>query len=113
MARCSLRPCNSKYTAGRRGQRFFDVFGKVATIPPMRLTDLVTTSQRVAETRSRSAKTAALADLLRRLGPEEIDPAVSWLSGELRQGRIGLGGAAVRDSRTSAAAAPSLPVGEV
>src|SRR6185295_7154167 len=114
MARCSLRPCNSKYTAGRRGQRFFDVFGKVATIPPMRLTDLAATSRRVAETRSRSAKTAALADLLRRLGPEEIVPAVSWLSGFLRQGRIGLGGAAVRSALPgSAAAAPSLTVGEV
>ena len=79
----------------------------------MLLNDLVTTSQRVSETRSRSAKTAALADLLRRLGPEEIDPAVSWLSGNLRQGRIGLGGAAVRDSRTTAAAEPSLTIGEV
>ena len=80
----------------------------------MHLTDLVATSRRVAETRSRSAKTAALADLLRRLGPEEIDPAVSWLSGFLRQGRIGLGGAAVRNALPgSAAAEPSLTVGEV
>ena len=36
-------------------------------------------------------KTAALADLLRRLAPEEIDVAVAFLSGHLRQGRIGLG----------------------
>jgi DNA ligase-1 len=79
----------------------------------MLLNDLVTTSQRVAETRSRSAKIAALADLLRRLRPEEIDPAVSWLSGNLRQGRIGLGGAAIRDARTSAAAEPSLPIDDV
>jgi DNA ligase-1 len=79
----------------------------------MLLDDLVTTSRRVTETRSRSAKTAALADLLRRLGPEEVDPAVSWLSGSLRQGRIGLGGAAVRDSRTSPAAEASLTIGEV
>ncbi|MES1210923.1 MAG: ATP-dependent DNA ligase, partial [Acidobacteriota bacterium] len=79
----------------------------------MLLNDLVTTSRHVTETRSRSAKTAALADLLRRLGPEEIDPAVSWLTGELRQGRIGLGGAAVRGSRTSPAAEASLTLGEV
>jgi DNA ligase-1 len=79
----------------------------------MLLNDLVTTSQRVAETRSRSAKIAVLADLLRRLRPEEIDPAVSWLSGNLRQGRIGLGGAAIRDARTSAAAEPSLPIDDV
>jgi len=79
----------------------------------MLLDDLVTTSRRVTETRARSAKTAALADLLRRLAPEEIEPAVSWLSGELRQGRIGLGGAAVRDTRTAAAAEASLTIAEV
>jgi DNA ligase-1 len=80
----------------------------------MHLNDLVTTSRRVSETRSRSEKTAALAGLLRQLGPEEIDPAVSWLSGFLRQGRIGLGGAAVRNAMPgSAAAEPSLMVGEV
>src|SRR5690349_6129678 len=80
----------------------------------MRLYDLVATSRRVAETRSRSAKIAALAALLRQLGPDEIDPAVSWLSGFLRQGRIGLGGAAVRNARPEGAAAePSLSIGEV
>ena len=84
------------------------------TIVEMLLADLVITSQRVAETRSRSAKVASLADLLRRLGTEEIDPAVSWLSGNLRQGRIGLGGASVRDARPEGAAAePSLKIGEV
>src|SRR5437764_214729 len=80
----------------------------------MRLADLVSTSRRVAETRSRSEKTGALADLLRRLSPEEIDVAVAWLSGNLRQGRIGLGGAAIRDARPGTAAAePALTLGEV
>ncbi|HEX3128199.1 MAG TPA: ATP-dependent DNA ligase [Thermoanaerobaculia bacterium] len=80
----------------------------------MRLADLVTTSSRVAETRSRTEKIAALSGLLRRLGPEEVDPAVAWLSGNLRQGRIGLGPAAVRDaSPGTTAAEPSLTVGEV
>jgi DNA ligase-1 len=80
----------------------------------MLLNDLVTTSRRVAETRSRSAKTAALAALLRGLAPEEIVPAVSWLSGFLRQGRIGLGGAALRSAMPgSAAAEASLTIGEV
>ncbi|MFL6294120.1 MAG: ATP-dependent DNA ligase, partial [Thermoanaerobaculia bacterium] len=80
----------------------------------MRLTDLVTTSRRTSETRSRREKTAALADLLRRLGPEEIDSAVAWLSGHLRQGRIGLGPAAIRGaSPGSAAAEPALTIGEV
>src|ERR1043165_4339065 len=80
----------------------------------MRLADLVTTSRRVAETRSRSEKIGALADLLRRLSPEEIDIAVAWLSGNLRQGRIGLGFAAVRDPRPEPPPAePSLPRGGV
>jgi len=80
----------------------------------MRLNDLVATSRRVAETRARSTKIAALAGLLRQLGPDEIVPAVSWLSGFLRQGRIGLGGAAVRNALPGAAAAePSLTVDEV
>jgi len=80
----------------------------------MRLADLVATSRRVAETRARSEKTGALADLLRRLGPEEIDIAVAFLSGHLRQGRIGLGGAALRSAITgSSAAEPTLTLGEV
>ena len=80
----------------------------------MHLADLVTTSRLVAETRARSRKTAALADLLRRLGAEEIDIAVAFLSGDLRQGRIGLGGAAVRNARPeSAASEPSLTLIEV
>jgi DNA ligase-1 len=80
----------------------------------MRLADLVATSARVGETRSRREKTAALADLLRRLAPEEIDIAVAFLSGQLRQGRIGLGGAAVRNARPeSAAAESSLTLTEV
>jgi DNA ligase-1 len=80
----------------------------------MRLADLVATSRRVTETRSRLEKTAALGDLLRRLDPQEIDVAVAFLSGHLRQGRIGLGGAAVRNARPeSAAAEPSLALTEV
>jgi DNA ligase-1 len=80
----------------------------------MLLADLVATSQRVAATRARLEKIAALADLLRRLAPEEIDPAVASLSGHLRQGRIGLGGAAIRAAMPgTAAAAPALTLGEV
>src|SRR5689334_21307372 len=80
----------------------------------MRLADLVTTSRTVSETRARSTKTAALADLLRRLGPEEIDPAVAWLSGHLRQGRIGLGPAAIRGALPGTSSPePPLTIGEV
>ena len=77
--------------------------------------DLVTTSRHVAATRSRTEKIAALADLLRRLGPDEIEVATAFLSGQPRQGRIGLGPAAVRAAMAGAvaAAAPALTLGEV
>jgi DNA ligase 1 len=80
----------------------------------MRLADIVTASRRVAETRSRREKISVLGDLLRRLGAQEIDVAAAFLSGHLRQGRIGLGGAAVRSSiPETAAATPSLTLSEV
>jgi len=53
--------------------------------------DVVDASRRVAETSSRSAKVATLADLLRRLDPEEVPVATAFLSGVPRQGRIGVG----------------------
>src|SRR5262245_46275916 len=64
------------------------------------LRELVATSQRVAATSARLAKVAALAELLRRLAPEEVEIAVAYLSGETRQGKLGLGYAALRDSRS-------------
>jgi ATP-dependent DNA ligase I len=76
------------------------------------LADLVATSAAVAATRSRLAKVAALADCLRRAAPDEIAIVVSYLSGELRQRRTGVGWAALRDLPPPAAA-PSLAVGEV
>jgi DNA ligase-1 len=81
----------------------------------MLLAELVATSRRVAATRARSEKVTALADLLRRLAPEEIEVAVAYLSGRLRQGRIGIGAAAVRAATAGmgAAAEPALTLGEV
>ena len=60
----------------------------------MRLSELVATSHTVAATRSRKAKTSALAELLSRVDladPEEIQTVVSYLAGSLRQRRTGLG----------------------
>jgi DNA ligase 1 len=71
----------------------------------MRLADLVNTSRLLAETSSRAQKTAALAAFLRRLAPREIAIGVAYLSGHLRQGRIGLGAAALAGARSAAAAA--------
>src|SRR5436309_10054510 len=57
----------------------------------MLLIEVVEVSARVTATPARSAKIAALADLLRRLAPDEVEPAVGFLVGEPRQGRIGVG----------------------
>jgi DNA ligase-1 len=79
------------------------------------LADLVAASARVGATRARSEKTAHLAALLRRLEPREVEVAVAFLSGRLRQGRIGLGWAALREARAAArpADSPALQLLEV
>lgn len=57
----------------------------------MLLAEVVEASACVAATPARTAKIAALADLLRRLAPEDVEPAIGFLVGEPRQGRIGVG----------------------
>jgi DNA ligase-1 len=70
---------------------------------------LVSTSQTVASTRSRSAKVELLATLLARLAPPEIEVGVSYLSGRMRQGRIGVGYGLLSELRSvSPAATPVL-----
>lgn len=70
-------------------------------------------SQAVKATRSRKKKVAALAELLRMGRGEEIDIAVTFLSGAMRQGRIGLGYAAVMKVQVAPAAVASLTLREV
>ena len=62
----------------------------------MLFNELVSTSRLISSSRSRLQKTAHLADLLRRLSDEERRIGVGYLMGKLRQGRIGVGGAALR-----------------
>ncbi len=61
----------------------------------LRLRDLVATSTAVAATRSRLEKIDRLAALLRQLEPDEIRIAVSYLSGVIPQGVLGVGWAAL------------------
>ncbi len=63
----------------------------------MRLSEIVETSRRVAETRSRLKKVEHLSSLLVRLVPEETLIGVSYLSGVLPQGRVGIGPALLRE----------------
>jgi DNA ligase-1 len=77
------------------------------------LADVVTASQRVAATSSRSEKTAILADLLRAVQPGEVASAVGFLSGVPRQGRVGIGYSAVHGAEAASAAEPSLTIGDL
>src|SRR5579862_2907027 len=79
----------------------------------MLLLSVVDTSRRVADTTKRLEKIDLLARLIRQLSPEEIEVVVPFLSGQTRQGRIGIGYAALRDARNSPAAAPSLEILDV
>ena len=80
----------------------------------MRLAELVAASQSVAGTSGRLEKIDRLAALLKRLAPEEIEIAVAFLTGSMRQGRIGVGGALVSAAHDVApAASPSLELRDV
>ncbi len=79
----------------------------------MLLAQIVDTSRAIGSTTKRLQKTELLAGLLKQLLPEEVETAVAFLSGGTRQGRIGIGYAALRDARTSASSAPTLQLMEV
>ena len=79
----------------------------------MRFAEVVAASARVAATSSRLAKVREIASLLRNLSAEEVEIAIPYLSGELPQGRIALGHAALNAARGPAAAAASLALCEV
>src|SRR5258708_2154740 len=70
----------------------------------MLLAELLAASERVAATRSRLAKIDALAQCLRRLDAIEIALGVAYLSGDTRQGRIGIGYATLKDALAAAPA---------
>ncbi len=68
----------------------------------MQLREIVATSGEVASTRARLKKIALLSDCLVRVESNELAIAVKFLSGVLPQGRIGIGGAAIRNALQSA-----------
>ncbi|GAC1305772.1 MAG: ATP-dependent DNA ligase [Steroidobacteraceae bacterium] len=60
------------------------------------LADLVAASARVGASAARRTKVRELAGFLRNLADAEIDIAVGYLSGDLPQGKIGIGGSMLR-----------------
>jgi DNA ligase-1 len=76
------------------------------------LAALVDASARAAETSSRLAKRDAIATILRDADGDEVEIAVAWLSGESRQGRIGVGWATLAALRGTPAETPTLTLRE-
>jgi DNA ligase 1 len=79
----------------------------------MLLAEVVETSRRIASTSKRLEKTGLLANLLQRLGPDEVDIVVPFLSGAVRQGRVGIGYSRVRSAMSVPASEPALSVGDI
>ncbi|MGZ5893351.1 MAG: hypothetical protein ACXWJ7_12115, partial [Caldimonas sp.] len=77
------------------------------------LATLVDASGRAAQTASRLGKRDAIAACLRGADPDEVEIAVAWLSGEARQGRIGVGWATLAALRGTPATQPELTLREV
>ena len=78
------------------------------------IAELVEASRAVGATASRLAKIRVLAAAIRALDPDEIEIGVQYLSGEIPQGRIGIGPAVLQAAHTATASArPSLSLREV
>jgi DNA ligase 1 len=81
---------------------------------PMRFSEVSLASANVASMSSRLQKIDRLAELLARLPTDEIEPAVAFLSGTTRQGRIGIGHAAISATfDVPAADEATLEIGDV
>ena len=78
----------------------------------MLLREVADASEEVAATSSRTAKTERLAKVLRAAAPGEVATVASWLSGELRQRRTGVGWRSLQ-GLPGPAEEPSLEVVEV
>ena len=79
----------------------------------MLLQQLVRTSLLVADTSSRLAKIDLLAALLRQAAPEEIEIVIAYLSGSVRQPKLGVGWATLQAARIAPAETPNLGILDV
>jgi DNA ligase-1 len=77
------------------------------------LAEVVSASNGVTATSSRSRKVAILAELLKRLDRSEVPVCVGFLSGVPRQGRVGIGYSTIYALEPPPATGPSLTVGDV
>ncbi|WP_100501313.1 ATP-dependent DNA ligase [Geodermatophilus chilensis] len=79
----------------------------------MLFADVVAASATVAATRSRTAKAAAIADLLGRADGDDVWAATAWLAGETLQGRLGVGWRTLTRLAHDPADSPRLTVPDV
>lgn len=77
------------------------------------LAEVAAASQAVMATRSRLAKIAALAELVRRLDPVEVPLAVGYLMAAPRQGRVGVGWSTLRAIAPPPAEQASITIAEL
>jgi DNA ligase-1 len=77
------------------------------------LADVVATSKRVGASSARLVKVRELAQCLRGLQPDEIEIGVAYLSGEVPQGRFGIGYSVLQACAGPPADQPTLTIYEV
>jgi DNA ligase-1 len=77
------------------------------------LAEVARASARVAQNPGRLAKVREIAALLKRLEPDEIDIAIPFLSGELRQGKLSIGYSALQAARRRVQTEPALALRDV
>ena len=77
------------------------------------LAEVVRASAAVAATSSRLAKIRVIADCLRAIAPEEVEIALPWLSGDIRQGRLAVGYPTLQSATGRPAPSPALSIADV
>jgi DNA ligase-1 len=77
------------------------------------LNALVVTSNHVAATSGRLAKIKLLADLLKQASPDEIELAIAYMSGTIRQSRVGVGWATLQKAKSHAGTSSRLQLRDV
>jgi DNA ligase-1 len=77
------------------------------------LSALVSTSNQVAATSGRLAKIQLLADLLKQAGPDEIELAIAYLSGTIRQSKVGVGWATLQKAKSHVGTSAHLQIRDV
>src|SRR6058998_1549584 len=79
----------------------------------MLLLSLVSTSTQVAATSGRLAKIKLLADLLKQASPDEIELVIAYLSGMIRQAKVGVGWATLQKAKSHVGTSARLQIRDV